>query len=235
MRSTSGKSLFAIYTKLRRAYGSQAWWPARTRFEVIVGAILTQNTAWINVEKAIASLRRARMLEPEAMNKASEKTLASLIRPAGYYNIKAHRLKNFLKLLFSRFDGRLGRMDRLPTDALRNQLLEVSGIGPETCDSILLYAFKRPVFVVDAYTKRIFSRHGFFSEHSDYHAVQKYFMDRLPADEGLFNEYHALIVRLAKEYCKKTRRQCANCLLRETRYNRGGRTAPVVSVSCLFP
>lgn len=203
----------AVYGALYDTYGPQGWWPGDTRFEVITGAILTQNTAWVNVEKAIKNLRKARLLNPAAMNKASVDTLAFFIRPAGYYNIKAKRLKNFLSLLFSGYGGSLSRMARTPTDALRRELLDVNGIGPETCDSILLYAFSKPVFVVDAYTKRIFSRHGFFDEDSDYHAVQDYFMKRLPRDARLFNEFHALIVKLGKECCK-TRRRCAACGLR---------------------
>jgi endonuclease-3 related protein len=207
------KKIKNIYRSLYKRYGPQDWWPGDTRFEIIVGAILTQNTAWTNVEKAIVNLKKAGALNPAAMNKASEKSLASLIRPAGYYNIKAKRLKNFLKLLCSKYGGSLSKMAVSANTDLKMELLAVNGIGPETCDSILLYAFNKPAFVVDAYTKRIFSRHGFFPETATYHEVQKLFTDTLPQDVRLFNEYHALIVRLAKDHCR-TKPICTGCPLR---------------------
>ena len=207
------KAFLDIYERLYSYYGPQGWWPGRTRFEVIVGAILTQNTAWTNVEKAIGNIRKARLLSPAALKKMPDKALARLIRPAGYYNIKAKRLKNFMRYLFSRYGGSLDRVSRRPTGDLRKELLSVNGIGPETCDSILLYAFGRPVFVVDAYTKRIFSRHRFFSENADYHVAQAFFMDSLAHEPGMFNEYHALIVALGKEYCRK-RPRCDACPLK---------------------
>lgn len=210
MRSTSASSIPAIYHKLYKTYGPQGWWPGNTRFEVIAGAILTQNTAWSNVEKAIFNLKKAGILSPEGMRVISEKRLASLIRPAGYYNIKAKRLKNFISFLSSRYGGNLSKMGKTSTERLRTELLSINGIGPETCDSILLYAFRRPVFVVDAYTKRIFSRHGSFREDAPYGTVQEYFMDRLPRSAKLYNEYHALIVRLAKDSCKK-QPHCGEC------------------------
>jgi endonuclease-3 related protein len=212
MRSSSDKTVRAAYDRLYEAYGPQDWWPGDTRFEIIVGAILTQNTAWTNVEKAIANLKRERILTPEAMKKAGKKTLASLIRPAGYYNIKTERLKNFIAMLFSGYGGSLASMAKTPTVTLRRELLSVNGIGPETCDSIMLYAFNRPVFVVDAYTKRIFSRHGLFKETADYHYVQKFFSDRVGPDAKVYNEYHALIVRLAKKHCRK-KPDCVDCPL----------------------
>jgi endonuclease-3 related protein len=205
-------SLQNVYTVLYKYYGPQDWWPGDTRFEIIVGAILTQNTAWTNVEKAITNLKKAGVLNPAAMNKASEKSLASFIRPAGYYNIKAKRLKNFLELLFSKHRGSLVKMSSSSTTDLKKDLIAVNGIGPETCDSILLYAFNKPTFVIDAYTKRIFSRHGIFPESATYHEVQKLFLDTLPRDVQLFNEYHALIVRLAKEHCR-TKPICTGCPL----------------------
>jgi endonuclease-3 related protein len=203
----------SIYEKLYKLYGPQDWWPGDTRFEIIVGAILTQNTAWTNVEKAIVNLKKVGALNPVAMNRASEKSLASFIRPAGYYNIKAKRLKNFLALLYSKYSGSLSKMAASPITSLKRDLLAVNGIGPETCDSILLYAFNKPAFVVDAYTKRIFSRHGFIPESATYHEVQKLFTDTLPQDVQVFNEYHALIVRLAKEHCR-TNPACTGCPLR---------------------
>jgi endonuclease-3 related protein len=207
------KNIYRIYELLFKRYGPQDWWPGDTRFEIIVGAILTQNTAWTNVEKAIVNLKKAGVLNPAAMNKASEKSLASLIRPAGYYNIKSKRLKNFLELLYLKFGGSLSKMAASSTTDLKSNLLAVNGIGPETCDSILLYAFNKPVFVVDTYTKRIFSRHGFFPQSATYHEVQKLFTDTLPHDVQLYNEYHALIVRLAKEHCF-TKPICTTCPLR---------------------
>ena len=183
------------------------------QFEVIVGAVLTQNTAWINVEKAIVNLKKAGALSsPDAMMRLRTGSLAALIRPAGYYNIKAKRLKNFLRFLERGYGGSLKALGRLDTQKLRHELLGVNGIGPETCDSILLYAFGRPVFVVDAYTKRIFSRHGLFDEGLGYSDVQRIFTANLRRDTKMFNEYHALIVRLAKEFCK-TRSKCGSCPL----------------------
>ena len=206
------KKLEKIYHSLYKYYGPQHWWPAGSRFEMMVGAVLTQNTAWANVEKAIANLRSARLLSPEAMAELGKKRLAGFIRPAGYYNIKAGRLKNFIAFLSSEYDLDVNRMSRLPTPGLRSALLAVNGIGPETCDSILLYAFDRPVFVIDSYTKRVLSRHGVLRGDSGYEDFQKVFMDNLPHDSAMFNEYHALIVRLAKDFCK-TRPRCRGCPL----------------------
>lgn len=199
-----------VYNRLYKTFGPQKWWPAKTRFEVIVGAILTQNTAWSNVEKAIKNLRKARLLDPKKMKDISTVRLAELIRPAGYYNIKAKRLKNFVAFLYDKYGGSIDRLSSGKSMDLRNELLGVNGIGPETCDSIMLYALKKPVFVVDAYTKRIFSRHGFFKQTCDYHDVQRYFMANLPKKHKLYNEYHALIVRLAKEFCR-TKPACEFC------------------------
>ncbi|MDD5019583.1 MAG: endonuclease III domain-containing protein [Candidatus Omnitrophica bacterium] len=203
--------LTGTYRKLYRHFGPQGWWPASTPFEVMVGAILTQNTSWQNVERAIAHLKKARSLSLKAMMRLSEKKLARLIRPAGYYNIKARRLKNFLRFIQVRFGGSLQRMGRVETKRLRRELLGVNGIGPETADSILLYAFSRPVFVVDAYTRRWTARHGLAAPDALYEDLQKMFMEGLPADTALFNEYHALIVRLGKDYCRKTQEKCAAC------------------------
>jgi endonuclease-3 related protein len=208
------KSLGNVYDILYKRYGPQGWWPGDTQFEVIVGAILTQNTAWSNVEKAIANLRRSGALRtPKAMAAKSMGDLAKLIRPAGYYNVKSLRLLNFLGFLERECGMSIRRLSADGTASLRKRLLSVNGIGPETCDSILLYAFGRPVFVVDAYTRRIFSRHGLFGEGASYEHMQKVFTDALRRDARLFNEYHALIVRVGKELCR-TRPRCGECPLK---------------------
>ena len=207
-------TLLQIYKKLYAAFGPQDWWPARTPFEVAVGAILTQNTAWSNVTKAIKSLRRHRCLTFKAINNISEKKLALLIRPAGYFNIKAKRLKNFIRFLDGFYQGDLGRMRRRDIGILRQELLGVNGIGRETADSILLYVLGKPIFVVDAYTKRMLSRHGYKTAlKEDYDVVQQWFAKALPRESALFNEYHALIVKLGKDFCKKTKPRCSLCPL----------------------
>ena len=207
------KTLMAIYKKLYSTFGPQHWWPADSDFEVIVGAILTQNAAWSNVEKAIVNLKRRRLLKADSLYKISHKRLASLIRPAGYFNIKARRLKSFLKFLFDEYGGSLKKMFLADTHTLRAQLLAVNGIGPETADSILLYAAGRPVFVVDAYTKRIFSRHKLIEKDADYGRIQSFFMKNIPERRDLYNEYHALIVELGKNICRP-KAQCDICPLK---------------------
>lgn len=214
---SSRKILKVIYQKLSSALGPQHWWPARTRFEVIVGAILTQNTNWENVTRALQNLRRHHLLNPQAMKDISLEHLAALIRSAGYFNVKARRLKNFTTFLFLEYGGSLKRMERTNEGPLRAKLLNINGIGPETADSILLYAFDKPVFVVDAYTKRIFSRHNIVGRDSDYHSIQKIFVDSLKPDRQLFNEYHALIVNTAKNHCK-TKPLCERCPLNELNF-----------------
>lgn len=203
-----------IYKKLYRHFGPQAWWPAENAFEVMVGAILTQNTSWLNAEKAINNLKQDSSLGPQKLYRISCSRLAKLIRPCGYYNIKAKRLKGFIEFIFKVYQGNLKKMAGLKTQTLRQQLLSVNGIGPETADSILLYALDKPIFVVDAYTKRIFSRHGFFPEEASYPEVQNLFMKNLKKDVRLFNNYHALLVRLGKEYCLKRKAKCGTCPLR---------------------
>lgn len=206
-------TLKKIYKKLFAAFGHQGWWPGDTQFEVIVGAILTQNTAWTNVEKAIHNLKTARVLQPVKMHGLSEKELAKLIRPAGYFNIKARRLKHFLNYLFDNYGGRLDQMFRRRTDSLRRGLLSVNGIGPETADSMLLYAGSHPVFVVDAYTKRILSRHMIIEKDTDYDETQRLFMQNLPHDINMFNEYHALFVNIGKNFCRNRKPICSRCPL----------------------
>ncbi|TAN60973.1 endonuclease III domain-containing protein [bacterium] len=209
------KNLEGIYDKLYRCFGPQDWWPGDGPFEVIVGAILTQNTNWQNVSRAIDNLKRAKVLTPQKLHSLPLNKLARLIRPSGYFNIKAKRLKSFLNFLFKNYQGKLEKMFSLPLDELRQEILSVKGIGPETADSILLYAGNYPVFVVDAYTKRIFSRKKLFCEDVDYHRAQEIFMGNLKKDVQLYNEYHALIVRLGKDFCKKTKPKCAICPIRK--------------------
>jgi len=177
-----------------------------------VGAILTQNTAWSNVEKALQGLKQAGLLNLAALRAANVRTLARWVRPAGTFNIKAKRLKAFVTMVERRFDGRLSRLFALPTERLREELLNVKGIGPETADSILLYAGKRPVFVVDAYTRRFLRRHGWSDRQATYEAIARLFTERLPTDEGMYNEFHALIVALGKHHCRKAPK-CQDCPL----------------------
>lgn len=197
-----GARLLRIYRRLFRRFGPQQWWPGDTPFEVAVGAILTQNTNWSNVEKAIANLKSCGMLSARSLNRAPQQQLASLIRPAGYYNIKTLRLKNFVAMLTDEYRGSMVRMQKAPLPAVREQLLGVNGIGPETADSIILYALEKPVFVIDAYTKRVLSRHTIMAHDAPYYAYQELFHAHLEHEVKLFNEYHALLVRLAKEYCR---------------------------------
>lgn len=205
--------LFKVYQTLRKYFGHQHWWPGDTPFEVIVGAILTQNTAWTNVEKAIRNLKEAKALTPRSMNQISEKKLAKLIQPAGYFNVKADRLKHFLRFLFKEYRGNLKQLFSEEGPLLRQKLLDVKGIGPETADSILLYAGKKISFVIDAYTRRIFARHRLFEHDKDYHAWQKLFEESLPRKVSLYNDFHAQIVVIGKNYCK-TKPKCSECPLK---------------------
>ena len=206
--------LLEIYERLLAAYGPQHWWPAQTPFEVIVGAILTQSAAWANVEKAIGNLKAADALSPLELRRLGEEELARLIRPSGYFNAKARKLKAFVAMLYERFGGDLDKLLAAPAEALRPLLLATHGIGPETADSILLYAAARPLFVVDAYTRRLFPRLGLAptSRGDTYDAWQRLFMASLPTEVALFNEYHALIVRHGKELCRR-RPLCPGCPL----------------------
>lgn len=208
--------LTKIYQTLYRAYGPQHWWPGETPFEVMVGAMLTQNTSWKNVEKAIAALKGKGVLHPEGIHQLRESTLASLIRSSGYYRIKARRLKAFVTFLLSEYQGDLEKMKKEELTTLREKLLHVNGIGPETADSILLYALQKPIFVVDAYTRRILSRHRIVSEKASYDDIQTLFMNHLPRDQKLYNEYHALLVHLGKNVCKK-KPECDLCPIRDVR------------------
>lgn len=207
-----------IYTTLIAHFGPQGWWPAGSPFEVMVGAILTQNTSWRNVEKAIANLKQAKALSLKRMYKMPSRRLAALIRPAGYYNLKAERLKNFLKFFIASYSGDLKKMRRQGVAELRRRLLTVKGIGLETADSILLYALDKPSFVVDAYTRRIFSRHKLVREGADYEEVRNFITQNVKNEVKLFNEYHALLVRLGKDYCLKRNPRCRTCPLNQGRF-----------------
>jgi endonuclease-3 related protein len=201
-----------IYRRLLTAYGPQHWWPAESALEVIVGAVLTQNTNWHAVEKAIARIKRRGLLSVPALHQASVDELSHLVRPTGYFRLKARRLKNLIDLLVVEYSGDLERMGKLPTGQLRDKLLTVNGIGPETADSILLYAFRRPVFVVDAYTLRVVSRHRLILPKAAYSELQGLFMRHLAPDEAVFNEYHALLVQVGKRHCRRTP-SCSGCPL----------------------
>ncbi len=204
-----------IYERLYAHFGPQNWWPAETPFEVCVGAILTQNTNWRNVERAIENLKARGLLSPEALNELTEGELAAFIRPAGYFRVKARRLKAFVRWLVENYGGRLEKLSEKETEELRRELLSIPGIGPETADSILLYALERPVFVVDAYTRRILLRHGLVTEEADYHEIQELFMENLPPEVPLFNEYHALLVACGKHLCRPKKPLCPDCPLRD--------------------
>jgi endonuclease III related protein len=201
-----------IYALLNDYFGDLHWWPAADPFEVMVGAILTQNTAWTNVEKAIRALRERSLISPEALFSITEDDLAPIIRPSGYYHLKAERLKAFVRFLMTEYSGKIERMKAEDLFRLRDKLLRVKGIGPETADSILLYACQKPIFISDAYTKRILLRHGLIGEDADYHSIQSLFMNHLQPDSDLFNRYHALIVNTGKTFCRK-RAECEKCPL----------------------
>lgn len=194
-------------------YGPQYWWPGETPFEVMVGAILTQNTNWKNVEKAIGHLKRANVLSLEGMLHLSDAELAKLIKPAGYYNIKTQRLKAYLRFLQRRFHGSISKMQEEGTERLREQLLSVKGIGKETADSILLYALGHPIFVIDAYTYRVFTRHYLIEEEGSYEDLQELAMANLENNVEQFNEYHALLVRVGKDFCGP-KPKCEHCPLK---------------------
>ena len=210
----NAKTILKIYQRMFDALGPQQWWPGETPFEVVIGAILTQNTNWSNVEKAIKNLKTAGMLSPGGIQELSLPELAQLIRPSGFFNVKARRVKTFINWLFSRYEGNLSSMFAQDLQTLRDELLSVKGIGPETADSILLYAGNLPTFVVDAYTHRIFSRHGFISEESTYDEMKTFFEENLPKDVKLYNEYHALLVNIGKMFCKP-KKVCEQCPLRD--------------------
>lgn len=208
-------SIALYYRTLSDHLGPQHWWPARTPFEVIVGAILTQNTSWTNVERAVSNLRRERLLTPLALERVPAARLARLIRSSGYFRQKTKTLKAFVRFLRAEFSGSLARMFRTPTLELREKLLAVHGIGPETADSILLYAGKKDVFVIDAYTKRIFSRHGVVSEGVPYEELRSKIEAALPREVSRYNEFHALLVQAGKNWCRPRDPRCSECPLQQ--------------------
>jgi endonuclease III related protein len=212
--------LLDIYQRLFVKYGPQHWWPAEEPFEVIVGAILTQSAAWTNVEKAIKNLKQVGALQPAALRKLSQDELATLIHSCGYYNVKARKIKAFAAWFGEKYDDNLIRLFAQDTSELRQQLLAIYGIGEETADSIILYAGNKPIFVIDAYTRRIFGRLGLAPHNNSYSAWQAMFLADLPSDAVLFNEYHALLVRLAKEACR-THPLCLRCCLNPTAQDAG--------------
>jgi len=199
-----------IYNRLFECYGPQHWWPAESPFEVMVGAVLTQSAAWTNVEKAILNLKQAGVLTPAAIRKVTPEELAGLIHACGYYNVKARKLKALSEWFGQRFQDNLAALKKTETALLRRELLEVYGVGEETADSILLYACEKPIFVIDAYTRRIVDRLGFNIQGGRYTDYQRFFMDNLPSDIQLYNEYHALLVVLGKSQCR-TRPLCEKC------------------------
>ncbi len=207
--------LINIYQKLYQFFGPQHWWPGETPFEIAVGAILTQNTNWGNVEKAINNLKKQNTLSAKAIHEMPAKELSKLIRPAGYFNIKAKRLKSFIEFFMDNYQGSMKRMKNGDTHSLREKLLSINGIGPETADSILLYAMEKPVFVIDAYTKRVLSRHGIMEHDKCYEKFQELFHSSLKNDVRLFNEYHALFVRVGKTFCKRNDPLCDRCPLKD--------------------
>ena len=209
------RTLQTIYRRLFKLYGSQDWWPGETPFEVAVGAILTQNIAWSNAARAIQRLKGRRRLSAAAIGRLPARQLAPLIRSSGYFNQKAKKLKLFVRYLNARYAGSMARMKKVPLAPLRQELLALPGVGPETADSILLYALEKPIFVVDAYTRRILARHSLIEWDASYDQIQALFMDHLRADVPHFNEYHALLVILGKNLCHKRSPACHICPLRK--------------------
>ena len=206
------EDLKIIYETLLRAFGPQGWWPGDTQTEVIIGAVLTQNTAWTNVEKALLQLEKNNLLDFRILHEISEEELAELIRPSGYYTVKSKRLKNLVYWIMDSCNGNLAILEKYTTEHLRKELLSINGIGEETADSILLYAFNRSVFVVDTYTKRILSRHGFISTRATYAEIQDMYHRCYPDDVRVYNEYHALLVKTGKLHCKPGQ-DCTSCPL----------------------
>ncbi len=203
MKKGKEEKIISIYKGMLHHFGPPGWWPAETSFEVIIGAILTQNTNWSNVEKAIKNLKENNCLNPHTLLMMDERLLSQIIKPSGFYKIKASRIKEFINYLFKRHDGDISGMFTMDPYSLRKELLSIRGIGPETADSILLYAGGMPFFVVDSYTKRILSRHGAVEMNASYDRIQSFFHENLPRDSKLFNEFHALFVATGKYYCRK--------------------------------
>ena len=213
----TGQKLTVMFRLLLNHYGPRHWWPAETKLEMMVGAVLTQNTNWKNVEKAIENLKKKRLISVKELYSIDLSVLAQEIRPAGYYNIKTNRLKNLINFIVDHYDGDVDILLSDEVHTLRHGLLSVNGIGPETADSIVLYAANHPVFVIDAYTHRILYRHNMIDDQATYQDMQELFMDNLPDDSSLFNEFHALIVETGKDYCRK-KPLCGECPLNALSY-----------------
>ena len=211
--SQTTEILMALYEAMRRRFGHQHWWPGDGAFEIMVGAVLTQNTAWRNVEKAILNLKNAGVLEPRKMLSLEPGRLAALIKPAGYYNVKAARLREFLLFLKTRCDFDIKKLRSCKLAALRTELLAVKGIGEETADSMLLYALGKPAFVVDAYTRRVLERHMLAERSATYGEIKMIFEDNLRANVGYFKDFHAQIVMVGKEFCRPKKPACEKCPL----------------------
>lgn len=206
------RCLTDIYDILLRLYGAQQWWPGDTPFEIMTGAVLTQNTNWLNVSKAIGNIKRAGLLDPKELL-MNRKKVAHLIKPSGFYRLKSKRLLALCDYFVTRYKADIKRMKRRNLKYLRHELLSINGIGMETADSILLYALDRPVFVVDAYTRRIFSRHGYFAYNDPYDKIRRLFEYNLPRKSEIYNELHALLVKLGRTKCKKNEPLCNTCPL----------------------
>ena len=211
--------LMGMYRAMYEHFGPQNWWPGDGELEIMIGAVLTQNTNWSNVERAIENLRSAGLIDIHKLNEIDNGRLAELIRPAGYFNVKAKRLKNLMRFLCDNYDGQLDKFFSLSVGQMREELLSVSGIGKETADDIILYAANKPTFVVDAYTWRIAHRHLLVEYEADYEAIKELFEDNLDNDVKLFNEYHALLVATGKHYCKKSKPLCEKCPLNKFEHN----------------
>jgi endonuclease III related protein len=203
-----------IFDILLNSFGRRNWWPGETELEIIVGAVLTQNTSWKNVEKAINNLKRYNVLDMNALYKIDEEKLATIIKPSGYYNIKSKRLKNIINVIYNDYSSNIFNLKILDEWKVRNRLLGINGIGKETADSIILYALNKPIFVVDVYTRRFLKNHKIYDGHDEYDTIQEFFMTNLPRDTYLFNEFHALIVYLCQHFCKKVP-LCNKCPLEQ--------------------
>ena len=210
-KEKTAQDLKALYRCLFRFFGPQHWWPGDTPLEIAVGALLTQNTSWTNASRAVEALKRRRLLSIPALERIPRKRLAALIRSSGYFNQKAARIKGFIRYVRRHYSGRMSLMRRRETGALRRELLSIFGIGPETADSILLYALNKPVFVVDAYTRRILARHSLIRLAASYEEIQSFLTAHLPADTALYNDYHAQIVALGKGFCRPKNPLCEKC------------------------
>jgi endonuclease III related protein len=206
--------LLDIFNMLLNAFGKRGWWPGETELEIIIGAVLTQNTSWKNVEKAIDNLKYHNALDIHSLYKMDRDTLAMIIKASGFYNIKSKRLKNIINIIYNDYSSNILNLQNIDMWNIREKLLEINGIGKETADSIILYALNKPIFVIDVYTKRFLKNHGLYKEESDYDTIQRFFMKNLPNDTYLFNEFHALIVYLCQNYCKKVP-LCNRCPLEQ--------------------